>query len=175
MADRDSSRADVTYPSGAEATPTTYKPFKSGYFCSGAGVRVEDYIGDGEETVMLRFTINDCWKDADYRDLDLAGTPDHANGHQETQDYRIHDLRVIAYAGASGLKTPNADAFLLIPLSEYIATSATADISIYDTNGRLVKEARATNRLYTDNMPQGAYVVKAVSGKDTVTKKYIVK
>lgn len=80
----------VTYPSGADDTPTEYSRYISAYFCSGAGVRVEDFIGDGEETVTLRFTICNAWGTAEDRavgDLTKVGTQ---------QDFRLHDLRVIA-------------------------------------------------------------------------------
>jgi len=86
----------VTYPAGADDTQTEYQRYYSAYVCSGAGVRIEDYIGDGEETVILRFTICDEWKDESYRDLDLAGTPDHVNGHNSYQDFRLHDIKVYA-------------------------------------------------------------------------------
>jgi hypothetical protein len=104
LADKDP-EIKVTHPSGNDDTPTEYQRYISAYFCSGAGVRVEDYIGDGEETVMLRFTICDEWKDETYRDLALDGTPDHVSGHNSHQDFRLHDLRLIAKAagGSSGV------------------------------------------------------------------------
>ncbi|MDR2840093.1 MAG: T9SS type A sorting domain-containing protein [Paludibacter sp.] len=179
FADRDSTKEDITYPSGNEDVATTYKPYKSAYFCSGAGVRLEDFIGDGEETVTLRFTINDCWKDVSYRDAALAGTPDHANGHAEVQDFRLHEIRLIATSdatlGTTGVNSAKTDAFVVLPLAEYIATSITADIQLYNLSGMLIREAKSVKRLDTNNLAQGAYIVKAVAEKGVVTKKFIVR
>jgi hypothetical protein len=130
------------------------------YWFSGAGKQLEDYIGTGAdgESVALRFSIND-------------GTDVTA-----WQDYRIHDLKIIALAdaiGGTGINVPEADAFQVIPLSEYIATSRPATIQIYNLNGQLVKQATAATRLNTVDLAKGVYIVKATGEAGSVTKKYV--
>jgi len=164
----------VTYPSGADDVATEYYKKKSAYFCSGAGVYLEDYIGDGTETVKLRFTINDCWKDDAARDT--TTTAGHATGHAETQDFRLHDIRVIAFGGAVGVNAPKTEAFTVVALSDYVATSTLANIKVFGLNGALLREAKAVNRLETSDLPKGVYFVKATANKlGTVTKKFVVR
>ena len=114
--------------------PKVRNRFLNGYVCSGAGIYIEDVVGDGIETVMLRFTINDA-----------AGT--------SAQDYRLHDLKVYAaksgtaekkkiayvtkYADAAAIAAATdgvADATVLAKLCEtydvdIIVAAATADAS----------------------------------------------
>lgn len=164
----------VTYPSGADDVATEYNKKLSAYFCSGAGVYLEDYIGDGTETVKLRFTVNDCWKDDAARDTTTS--TGHATGHQETQDYRIHDIRVIAFGGAVGVNAPKTEAFSVVALSDYVATSALANIRVYALNGSVVREAKGVNRLETSGLPKGVYFVKATANNlGTIAKKFVVR
>jgi hypothetical protein len=148
---------DSVWTNVRNPTSTELNNPANAYATSGAGVRIEDVIGDFEHTVSLMFTIN-------------AG-----------QDYRIHDLRIYAVEDGTvwgedltGVKTSKSDAFTVIPLSEYIATSTESDISIYSLNGTLVKYSKNTTRLYTTDLQQGVYIIRATNNLGTVTKKYIL-
>jgi len=155
---RDSSAADVTYPLGATDVPTIDKPFQSSYFCSGSGVRLEDFIGNGEEAVMLRFTINDCWKDDLARDTTtLAG---HVTGHAETQDYRLHSIKIIATANAqlSGVNNAKVSTTTVIgKLGQIELRGAIAGGNIYNGIGQKVAVFSAGNQ--TINLRSGIYMV----------------
>jgi len=155
---RDSSAADVTYPTGATDVPTIDKPFQSAYFSSGSGVRLEDFIGDGEETVMLRFTINDCWKDDLARDTTtLAG---HATGHAEIQDYRLHNIKIIATANAKLASVKNANVStttVLGKLGQIELRGASAGGTIYNGIGQKVAAFSVGNQ--TINLRSGIYMV----------------
>ncbi len=155
---RDSSAADVTYPSGATDVPTIDKPFKSAYYCSGAGVRMEDFIGNGEETVMLRFTINDCWKDDAARDTTTS--TGHATGHAETQDYRLHNIKIIATANAQLAGVNNAKVSttnVLGGLGKVELRGAISEGSIYNGIGQKVADFSAGNQ--TIKLSSGIYMV----------------
>lgn len=155
---RDSTAADVTYPYGATDVPTIDKPFQSAYYCSGAGVRMEDFIGNGEETVMLRFTINDCWKDDAARDTTTS--TGHATGHAETQDYRLHNIKIIAMANAqlAGVKNAKVSTTnVLGSLGKIELRGATAEGGIYNVIGQKVADFSAGNK--TINLKSGIYMV----------------
>lgn len=155
---RDSTAADVTYPSGATDVPTIDKPFQSAFFCSGAGVRMEEFIGNGEETVMLRFTINDCWKSDAARDTTTS--TGHATGHQETQDYRLHNIKIIATANAqlAGVKNTNVSTTnILGGLGKVELRGAISEGSIYNVIGQKVAVFEAGNK--TIKLSSGIYMV----------------
>ena len=157
-ASKDFSAADVTYPFGATDVPTIYKPYQSAYFCSGAGVRLEDFIGDGEETVMLRFTINDCWKSDAARDTTTS--TGHATGHQETQDYRLHTIKIIATANAQLAGVTNAKVSttaVIGKLGQIELRGASAGGNIYNGIGQKVAAFSAGNQ--TINLRSGIYMV----------------
>lgn len=155
---RDSSLADVTYPSGATDVPTIDKPFKSAYFCSGAGVRLEDYIGNGGESVMLRFTINDCWKDDAARDTTTS--TGHATGHAEIQDYRLHNIKIIGNADAHLASIDQANVTSNTVLGSFGKIELRGVISggrIYNALGQKVADFSAGNQ--TINLRSGIYMV----------------
>jgi hypothetical protein len=140
----------------------------SGYRESGGGLQVEDYVGDAdniEKGVSLRFTLIDGWTDETHT----------ATNSGKWQDLRLHDLKIYAVDVETGLNTPQADAFRVIPLHDYIATGEPANIQIYSLNGSLVKQQNATTRLYTTDLVKGAYIIKASSPKGSVVKKYILR
>lgn len=148
---KDSSAADVTYPSTTAFTPTVYKPFKSPYFCSGAGVRMEDFIGNGEEEVMLRFTIGDAWGtdvDRDANDLSKSAT----------QDFRLHNIKVIVSGGPIAVQNNKVSSTnVLGGLGCIELRGATAQGSIYNSLGQRVADFTAGNR--SINLPSGVYLV----------------
>lgn len=150
---KDSTLADVTYPSTAAFTPTIYKPFKSAYFCSGAGVRMQDYIGNGEETVMLRFTIGDAWPtDVDRDATDMAKSA--------TQDYRLHNIKLIATANAQLVAVDKAKVSTTTVVGSHgriELRGAIAEGTIYNAIGQKVAGFSAGDQ--TINLRSGIYMV----------------
>lgn len=151
-APKDSTAADVTYPSTAAFTPTAYKPFQSAYFCSAAGVRLQDFIGNGVDSVMLRFTIGDAWGTDAARELNDLAT-------SATQDYRLHNIKLIAAASAL-LAMPNnkiSTTNVLGGLRKIELQGASAAGSIFNSIGQKVAGFSAGNQ--TINLPAGIYLV----------------
>lgn len=150
---KDSTLADVTYPSTTAFTATVYKPFKSPYFCSGAGVRMEDFIGNGSESVMLRFSIGDAWAtdvDRDANDLSKSAT----------QDFRLHNIKLIATADAQLASVSNnrvSTTNVLGSFGTIELRGATAEGSIYSTLGQKVAVFTAGNQ--TIKLTSGMYMV----------------
>lgn len=155
---RDSSAANVTYPYGATDVPTVDKPFFSAYYCSGAGVRLEDFIGNGGESVMLRFTINDCWKDDAARDTTTS--TGHATGHAEVQDYRLHNIKIIGNADAHLASIDQSKVSSNTVLGSHGKIELRGVIAggrIYNAIGQKVADFTAGNK--TINLKSGIYVV----------------
>jgi hypothetical protein len=123
--------------------------FSSGYYCSGAGVYIEDIIGDGTETVMLRFTIHN------------------------NQDYRLHDLKVIALKGGSSISTVNTSSTKIIGQKGQIEiTGAQASVTIYSVTGQKVATFVPAQGSQIVSVPSGVYMV---AERDQPVVKVLVK
>jgi hypothetical protein len=160
---RNPSKVGVEYATTEEGTSGTgdqvTNPFRSGYFCSGAGVYIEDVIGDGVDVVSLRFTINDG--------LDGNGNPVAA------QDYRLHDLKVIALTGGVAIPKVAASATQIIGLKGQLEiTGAQGDVTVYGVTGQRLAVFSAGNHAQTLNLPAGVYLV---SEQGQPARKVIVK
>jgi hypothetical protein len=157
---RNSPKADVDDPTtllGEGAAEQLTNPYLNGYYCSAAGVYIEDIIGDGSETVTLRFSINDG--------LDGNGNVAAA------QDYRLHDLKVIALSGTDAIPTVS------VPLTQIIGqkgqitiTGAQAPVTIYTPTGQKAAALQTGSRTLT--LPAGIYLV---SEQGQPARKVIVK
>jgi hypothetical protein len=152
-APKDETAADVTYPSTAAFTPTVYKPFVSAYFCSGAGVRLQDFIGNGDESVTLRFTIGDAWGTDAARDANDLAT-------SATQDYRLHNIKLIATANAQLAGVTNTKVSttnILGGLGKIELRGASAQGAIYNCIGQKVASFAAGDHSIV--LPSGIYLV----------------
>lgn len=150
---RSATADSVTYPSGATFIPTKYKPYESAYFCSGAGVRLEDFIGNGGESVTLRFTIGDAWgTDVAREAKDMAVSA--------TQDFRLHNIKLIGTADAQLAAIDQANVSstnVLGSLGKVELRGAISGGRIYNALGQKVADFSAGNQ--TINLRSGIYMV----------------
>lgn len=110
--------------------------FLSGYYCSGAGVYIEDVIGDGTESVMLRFTVH--------------------NG----QDFRLHDLKVIKLTSGSSISKTNSSTTIIMGKKGQIEIAdAQEDVIVYNITGQKIATLLPNQGSHTVTVPSGVYLV----------------
>ena len=122
------------------------------YEGSGLGLLVEDTIGESDAdctNVLLKFTIN------------------------QNQDYRLHEIKVFDGRNATSINQVSINELGITPTNDYVDVSDVANIQIYNMNGALVKEQPNTTRLSTTDLPQGTYIVKAVSATTQGVAKFV--
>jgi len=135
--------ADSNYDMDADGNPLPDNRFANGYFCSGAGVYIEDVVGDGTESVMLRFTINDG----------PAGT-------NSPQDYRLHDLKVYALNREASIPKVKTSSIQVNGLKGQIeVTGAQASVSVYNITGQKIATFVPNSGSQFVSVPAGIYLV----------------
>ncbi|MDL2241445.1 DUF6383 domain-containing protein [Bacteroidales bacterium OttesenSCG-928-L03] len=111
-------------------------PYISGYFCSGAGVYIEDVVGDGTETVMVRFTVNN------------------------NQDLRLHDLKLITKKGGASTPEINESSTKVIGQTGQIEISnAQGMITVYNVTGQKIATLLPSQASQVVSVLPGAYLV----------------
>ena len=106
-------------------------------------------------------------------DVDLLATPSYSF-EAKTSDY-AYRFRLV-FSANSGSDDSN-DNFAFISNGKIIITGLTGNetLQMIDALGRLIVSTNATERVATDNMAPGVYVIRLVNGSNVKTQKIVVK
>ena len=104
-------------------------------------------------------------------DVDLLQTPSYTFEGKRS-DYASR-FRLVFSANTAN----ENDDFAFISNGQIILNNIDADatVQIIDALGRMITSANANNRVYTDNMASGVYVLRLINGNDVKTQKIVVR
>ena len=105
--------------------------------------------------------------------IDLLQTPNYTF-EATTHDYAARFRLVFS---ANSVNENSSDSFAFISNGQLILTNVdnNATVQVIDALGRMIVNTEASNRVYTDNMAPGVYVLRLVNGNDVKTQKIVVK
>ena len=103
-------------------------------------------------------------------DVDLLSTPSYSF-EANTTDYASRFRLVFSSNNA------NEGSFAFINNGEIILSGVNnnSTVNVYDVTGRMISSANGANRISTENMSAGVYMIQLVNGVNVMTQKIVVK
>ena len=137
-----------------------------------AEVRAEDAtiteLGHATMTVEMKIVTDSLNR---HTDVDLLQTPSYSF-EARTTDYESRFKLVFATG-----ETEDDNNFAFISDGEIILTDVNGNsvLQIIDMNGRVLSSRNAANRIGTDGLAAGVYVLRLINGDDMKTQKIVIK
>ena len=103
-------------------------------------------------------------------DVDLLSTPSYSF-EANTTDYASRFRLVFSANNA------NEGSFAFINNGEIILSGVNnnSTVNVYDVTGRMISSTNGANRISTENMSAGVYMIQLVNGENVMTQKIVVK